>query len=209
MEQIDKIIELVTDRLMDELSQIQPTLGPTFAILGKQEDYILQHYKQGGYQDRTGKNLQSPEVLVVTEMPMFMLTRLSHLTPVNQTEEQLLNRLMAQQLIIVLEEGMEYIQKKSQISKSMIPVFEKAKMELQKWGVKFVNPSYFKNEKAVVPTEQINTAPMKKELITAQKIQNMHLQEGEVFEVTSNMIVTALAKDYLHDQNILMKMRDA
>ncbi len=210
MESIDKIIQLVTDRLMDELAQtkIPAITGPAFAILGKPEDYILQYYKQGGYQDQTGADLHSPEVVVITEMPLFMLTRLSHLAPNNPTEEAILNRLLNQKPIIVLEEGMEYTQKKSHLSKSMIPPFEKTKLELRKWGVKFVQPQYFQNDILATRTEQVSTSPKKKQLITAKTIQSMNLLEGDIFEVTSDMIVTALAKDYLKDQNILIEKRD-
>ncbi|AQS52766.1 hypothetical protein BW727_100373 [Jeotgalibaca dankookensis] len=211
MEQIEKIIQLVTDRLMDELLQTktQITTGPTFTILGKSEDYIVRYYKQGGYQNQVGTDFDSPEVLVITEMPLFMLTRLSHLTPNNPTEEAILNRLLKQQPIIVLEEGIEYMQKKSHISKSMIPTFEKAKLELQKWGVKFVQPQYFQNDVVTARNEQVSTPPKKKQLITARTIQSLNLHEGDIFEVTPHMIVTALAKDYLKDQNILIEKRDA
>lgn len=211
MEQIEKIIQLVTDRLMDELSQTntQLTTGPSFAILGKSEDYIVRYFKQGGYQEQTGTDFDSPEVLVITEMPLFMLTRLSHLAPHNPTEKAILNRLLKQRPIIVLEEGIEYMKKKSHISKSMIPSFEKAKLELQKWGIKFVQPQYFQNDIVAARNEPVSTPPKKKQLITARTIQSLNLQEGDIFEVTPHMIVTALAKDYLKDQNILIEKREA
>lgn len=207
MEQIEKIIQLVTNRVIEQLEQ--PSAKAKFAFMGEPKEFIVRYFQSQGYEQGNLRMSGSVEVLVITEMTLYMLTRLAQLAPNNSNEEAILDRLMKQESILVLEEGMDYNIKKVQIPKIMQSPFEKAKVELKKWGMKFVNQEYFQESERNLAQPLSVSFPRRKELITATKIQNMHLQAGDIFEVTSNMIVTALAKDYLHDQNIIMEVRDA
>lgn len=206
MDQMEKIVQLVTDRLLSQLEQ--KTEQPTIAFYGPKNSKVLHFYEQKGY--READTLVSvPEVVVVTEMPLFTLTRLANLAPQGKDEEKLLKRLFKQQTTFIVEEGLEYQNPEANVPKMMKPVFDRARIDLQKWGASFVNLTYFDGEKTAGSLTQKSSASAKKELITATKIQNLKLRSGDHFVVTPNMIITALAKDYLRDQGISIEMRDA
>lgn len=200
MEQLEKLIQLVTDRVMAEIEP-QPD-KEQFTFVGKTKDYISRYYEERGFQQVAPMELSTPEVVIVTELELYQMTRLAGLMPINETEEALLNRLMQQKTVVVLEEGIE----KAFMPKSMQAPFEKAKVELRKWGVQFKQESAF-HHPAV--TQTAPTTQKKKELITAAKIQNKKLSAGDTFYATPDMIITALAKDYLREQNIQLEVRDA
>lgn len=207
MDQMEKIVQLVTDRLMAQLEQDKKT--PSIAFYGPKNEKVFEHYRKKGYQEMSN-NLSSPDILIVTQLSLFTMTRLANLAPQDAMEEELLRRLMQREDTLILEDGLEYYQKNAQLPKLMKPLFDKAKIDLEKWGATYIKVQDFDKQAAPVNQSGIkNSSAKKKELITATRVQGLKLREGEVFVATPNMIITALAKDYLRDQGIFIEMRDA
>lgn len=204
MDDIDKVVRLVTDRLIEKL---QASDQSTVAFIGEPTEEMGRYFQEKGYSDITNREIISPDLLVVTKLPLYSLTRLAQLVPQNDSEEKILNRLLNKQALWILEEGMGFTQKRQNMPSQMVPVFDKAKLELQKWGAKYVTQATFQKGTpvAAAPTKKVST---KKELITIAKVQQLKLGAGAVFQVQPNMIVTALAKDYLRDHDILIEKRN-
>ena len=202
MDELDKVVRLVTDRLIEKL---QETDQSTVAFVGEPTAEMMRYFNEKGYSDITNREIMSPDLLVVVKLPVYTLTRLAQLAPQSDTEEKILNRLLNKQALWIIEEGLAITQKRQNIPSQMGQVFDKAKQELQRWGAKYVNQAFFEKGAAVVTTDKSKVST-KKELMTVTKAQQLNLSAGEVFYVQPNMILTALAKDYLRDRDIVIEM---
>ena len=202
MDDLEKVVRLVTDRLIEKL---QDTDQNTIAFVGEPTEDISRYFQEKGYNDITDYEVISPDLLVVVNLPLYSLTRLAQLIPQNETEEKILNRLINKQALWIVEEGMSFTRKRAHLPNQMVQVFDKAKQDLQKWGVKYVNQTLFRKGTSMEPTEKKKKST-KKELITVTKAQRLQLSAGDTFYVQPNMILTALAKDYLRDRDIVIEM---
>lgn len=202
MDDLEKVVRLVTDRLIEKL---QDTDQSTIAFVGEPTEDISRFFQEKGYNDITDHEVISPDLLVVVNLSLYSLTRLAQLIPQNETEEKILNRLINKQALWIVEEGMSFTHKRAHLPNQMVQVFDKAKQDLQKWGVKYVNQTLFRKGTSMEPTEKKKIST-KKELITVTKAQRLQLSAGDTFYVQPNMILTALAKDYLRDRDIVIEM---
>lgn len=201
--ELEQMVQLVTDRLIEKLHASDQ---PTLAVIGEQHPTISAYYKEKGYQNITGHFFLTADVLLVTELSLFSLTRLAQLLPQGKDEQAILQQLLQNKNLYVLEDGLELSKKRSVMNQRMLTEFDKAKLTLQKWGATFVSKDYFEDK----PTGRqpvSSVSPVKKELITVAKVQALSLSKEDVFYVTPNMIVTALAKDYLKDKEIHIEKR--
>lgn len=211
MEQLEKIIQLVTDRVMEQLEKKESAVSSSqsvFSFMGKTQEDAAVYYQQQGFRQAAFRDIHSPQILILSELPLYRLTRMAHLAPIDEMEEKLLERILNKQTLVILEEGMEYTQRKSEIPKAMQAVFEKAKLELRKWGVQYLNKNDLVRSSTSTGPAFVPASPQKKELFTVAKIRNMNLTSHDVFYITPNMIVTSLAKDYLREQRIQIEERD-
>jgi len=207
MDQMERIIQLVTDQVLQKLES--HSSKPSFSFLGEPKEYIIRYYQEKGFQYVASCGIESPQILIVTELPLYRMTRLAHFTPLDDSEKGLLNRLMDQKSLVVLEDGIEYTQKKKDIPEKIRTPFEKARLELKKLGVQFMDQTEFHKTGVQQNTPTVSAGAKKKELVTMQKLQKSGLSDGDTFIVTPNMIITALAKDYIHDRHIQVDERDA
>ena len=203
MDNVEQMVRLVTDRLLEKL---QENAQQTVAYIGNASNEVQAYVTNHGYTAIVSHELGSPELLVVTELSLFSLTRLAQLVPKEAEEEKILKRVITNQPVWIVEEGMELTRKKDTLPKPLRIQFEKAKEELRKWGVKFVTCSA--RAQVVQATKTGKPTPVKKELLTVAKIQKQKLAAGDTFHANPSMIITALAKDYLKDRGILIEMRN-
>lgn len=196
--ELEQMVQLVTDRLIEKLHASDQ---PRLAVIGEKNPIIDSYYKEKGYQNVSDHPFLAADVLLVTELSLFSLTRLAQLLPQGNDEEAILKQLLQKQTLYIVEEGLELSKKRPVLNRQMAAEFDKAKVTLQKWGANFVSIDFFKGG-STVAQPSTPARPTKRELITVAKVQALSLSKGDVFSVTPNMIVTALAKDYLKDKEI-------
>lgn len=199
--ELEQMVQLVTDRLMEKL---HASNQPSFAIIGKAHKTLEDDYLEKGYQQVAANGLMTADILIVAELSLFSLSRLSQLLPQTKDEEAILNHMMQKKVVYVLEEGLALNQQRDCLHKPILAEFDKAMATLQKWGVKLIKA----NENLQKPLKggQIANVKAKKELVTVTKLQAQALSKGDHFYIKPNMIVTALAKDYLKDKGIIVEM---
>jgi len=88
--------------------------------------------------------------------------------------------------------------------RALLQVLENYKNQLVKYGGSLLPLKHFEKINGAVNQEVNEKADKsdRKELLTIAKVRKLNLHAGDVFETDKNIIVTALARDYLRDLGV-------
>ena len=78
------------------------------------------------------------------------------------------------------------------------------KNQLVKYGASILPLKNFEkiNETINKKVKDVIRKSDKKELLTIEKVRKLNLQAGDIFETDKNIIITALARDYMRDLGV-------
>ena len=208
MENIDKLVQLITDRLLENLQiqAAQSSKGKVY-LLGEQADWrnLLQER-----QYELVSQVSEADWILITSLSIDSFMRLASLCPVGQDESDILTALLAGKKVILLEEALSLEVFKKSASSILYRDLIQQKKKLKNYGLFSCSSDKVfdllgqgdKQKHEILFDEKKSSYSLKKKLITEEKLKAMHLSEGDSFEISKGMIVTALAKDYLRRHKI-------
>ncbi|GGE33146.1 hypothetical protein [Streptococcus himalayensis] len=207
MENLDKLVQLITDRLLENL-QDGPNETSVYLIGKDRTDALL---VENGY--RVVNNCECADAVVVDCLTLDAFLRIASLCPANEVESNLLTSLLDGKPVYVSLETFNVEQYKHSARSRLYRELVEQKVKLEKYGVQFYRENQLLSILGTQLAEKEEAAPQKLErkaaspkgktnLITEAKLQAMDLSEGDSFVIEKGMIVTALAKDYLKRHKI-------
>lgn len=205
MENIDRLVELITDRLLENL-QHSPDTRPIYLIGGERTAGLL---TGKGYQ--LTSDMEGADCILVDSLALDSFLRIAALCPTNEIESGLLAALLKGKRVLVARETFDVNQYKNSAKTLLYRELLQQKAKLEKYGLQFYEKdqllSLLSQEKADRKERQTAlpsaAGPSKKSsLVTEAKLKGLDLSEGDSFQLEKGMIITALARDYLKRHKI-------
>ena len=212
MENLDKIVDLITDRLMDKL-QVESYKSSVFVIGAFDTPDILD---REGYQ--VVKNSSSADIILVESIGFDAMLRIASLCPLTADEAVVIKSLLKGKKVLVLNESFDFHQYKQTSKALLFQDLQEQYEKLIRYGVQFYNKEELvsileestestggENNKPVQDVTKNSSTPKTVEkvgLLTEKKLIEMNLSDNDSIRLKKGMIVTALAKDYLKRHNI-------
>lgn len=209
MENLDKIVDLITDRLMDKL-QVESDKSSVFVIGAFDTPDILD---REGYQ--VVKNSSSADIILVESIGFDAILRIASLCPLTADEAVVIKSLLKGKKVLVLNESFDFHQYKQTSKALLFQDLQEQYEKLIRYGVQF-----YKKEELIAILEESTSGENNKPshdvpknsstpktvekvgLLTEKKLIEMNLSDNDSIRLKKGMIVTALAKDYLKRHNI-------
>lgn len=138
----------------------------------------------------------NPDIFFIGELSFSLIGRLVHCCPANLIEESLLRHLMDGKRVIVDEEGIEKNWNKEQLPYAMKQQLKENFSNLKKFNIEI------KSTERNIKEKSTDKRVKKKILYHEAKVKQLNLASGSKFKVASNSLFTALARDYLHKNDI-------
>lgn len=212
MENLDKIVDLITDRLMDKL-QVESYKSSVFVIGAFDTPDILE---REGYQ--VVKNSSSADIILVESIGFDAMLRIASLCPLTADEAVVIKSLLKGKKVLVLNESFDFHQYKQTSKALLFQDLQEQYEKLIRYGVQFYKKEELvsileestestggENNKPVQDVTKNSSTPKTVEkvgLLTEKKLIEMNLSDNDSIRLKKGMIVTALAKDYLKRHNI-------
>ncbi|MCQ4922066.1 hypothetical protein NE686_03130 [Tissierella carlieri] len=202
MDNIEIIVQKITDIIIQRLQKEE--LRGTVTFLGKEYSSIRTYYEKRGYEIVSVKDKFSTDIVIVTELSILNMNRIALGLP--QTEEEVIiwERLLNKRDVIFLEEGMELHASQHVAPRALLQVLVNNKNQLVRYGASILPLKNFEkiNETINKEVKDVIRKSDKKELLTIEKVRKLNLQAGDIFEADKNIIITALARDYMRDLGV-------
>lgn len=214
MEQLDKLVQLITDRLLENLQE-EPDKTHVY-VIGK--DQTIQFLEENGY-GVTSYN-DAADYLVVDGLAVDALLRVASLCPTTEEESLVVKSLLAGRKVLVSGACFDTEQYKNRAKTMLYREMLQQKAKLETYGVVFYQEGHLLNyleqghqTEAPRKTEQrtyqlsqrSDVSQKQSKLITETRLRSMGLSEGDVLKLEKGMIVTALAKDYIKRHRIIVE----
>ena len=209
MENLDKIVDLITDRLMDKL-QVESDKSSVFVIGAFDTPDILD---REGYQ--VVKNSSSADIILVESIGFDAILRIASLCPLTADEAVVIKSLLKGKKVLVLNESFDFHQYKQTSKALLFQDLQEQYEKLIRYGVQFYKKEELiaileestsgENNKPAHDVPKKSSTPKTVEkvgLLTEKKLIEMNLSDNDSIRLKKGMIVTALAKDYLKRHNI-------
>ena len=209
MENLDKIVDLITDRLMDKL-QVESYKSSVFVIGAFDTPDILE---REGYQ--VVKNSSSADIILVESIGFDAMLRIASLCPLTADEAVVIKSLLKGKKVLILNESFDFHQYKQTSKALLFQDLQEQYEKLIRYGVQFYKKEELvsileestggENNKPVQDVIKNSSTPKTVEkvgLLTEKKLIEMNLSDNDSIRLKKGMIVTALAKDYLKRHNI-------
>lgn len=214
MENIDKLVQLITDRLLENL-QDEPD-RKTVYVIGK--DQTVNCLETNGF--CLTAHPEAADYMVVDGLAVDALLRVAALCPTSEPESLVLNSLLAGRKVLVSVACFDTEQYKNKAKSLLYREMLQQKAKLETYGVTFYQegnllaylestpkteaPRQVMTESSRPSRERISEQPQSK-LITETRLRSMGLSEGDVLKLEKGMIVTALAQDYIKRHRIIVE----
>ena len=206
MENLDHLVDLITDRLMEKLKK-KPQKPSVYVIGGEKIPDLLE-----GEDFQVVKDSCTAEVIVVETLGFDAFLRLSSLCPL-----VILKSLLKGKKVLVSDSAFAIQQYKQSSKVHLYQELQGQREKLVRYGLQFYKEgqllALLESNHAEEPrpaekravTEEVSQkvkAPSKTVLLTEKRLREMGLPENGSFKIEKGMIVTALARDYLKRQKI-------
>lgn len=204
MDNIEILVQKITDIIMRRLQEDKSK--KTVGFLGKEYDSIRNYYEKRDYKVKviSVKDKFDVDILIVTELSILNMNRIALGIPQTEYETSIFQCLLKRQDVVFLEEGMEFHTNQHILPRALLKVLENYKKQLVSYGVSILPLKNFEKSNETINNgiKDKSYKGHKKELLTMEKIQKMNFQAGDIFETNNNIIVTALARDYMRDLGV-------
>ncbi len=202
MDNDEILVQKITDIVIQRLQKEDPRGTVTF--LGKEYSSIRTYYENRGYKIASGKDKSDTDIVIVTELSILNMNRIALGLPQTEDEVIIFKRLLNKKDVVFLEEGMELQASQNAAPRALLQVLETNKKQLVRYGASILPLKNFEKTKETINKEVKDAIHKsdKKELLTIAKVLKLNLQAGDTFEADKNIIVTALARDYMRDLGV-------
>jgi len=202
MDNIEIVVQKITDIILQRLQKEEHRKTVTF--LGKEYSSIRNYYEKRGYEIGSVKDKFDADIVIVTELSILNMNRIALGLPQIEDEVIIFQRLLNKKDVIILEEGMELQERQHMAPRVLLQVLENNKNQLVRYGASILPLKNFEkiNETINKELKDVIHKGDNKELLTLEKVRKLNLQEGDIFEADKNIIVTALARDYMRDLGV-------
>ena len=202
MDNIEIIVQKITDIIIQRLQKEEPRRTVTF--LGREYSSIRTYYEKRGYEIVSVKDKFSTDIVIVTELSILNMSRIALGLPQTEDEVIIWERLLNKKDVIFLEEGMELQASQHVAPRALLQVLVNNKNQLVRYGASILPLKNFEKINEIINKEvkDVIRKSDKKELLTVEKVRKLNLQAGDIFEADKNIIITALARDYMRDLGV-------
>jgi ethanolamine utilization protein len=202
MDNIETVVQKITDIIIQRLQKEEHR--KTVVFLGKEYSSIRTYYENRGYEIASVKDESDTDIVIVTELTILNMNRIALGLPQTEDEVVIFQRLLNKKKVFFLEEGMELYASQHVAPRALLQVLENYKNQLVRYGASILPLKHFEkiNETINQEVKDITNKSDRKELLTIAKVRKLNLHAGDIFETDKNIIVTALARDYLRDLGV-------
>lgn len=202
MDNIETVVQKITDIIIQRLQKEEHR--KTVVFLGKEYSSIRTYYENRGYEIALVKDKSDMDIIIVTELSILNMNRIAQGLPQTEDEVIIFQHLLNGKKVFFLEEGMELHASQHVAPRALLQVLENYKNQLVRYGASILPLKHFEKINGAI-NQEVNDKSDKsdrKELITVAKVRKLNLHAGDIFETDKNVIVTALARDYLRDLGV-------
>lgn len=197
MEDMEKLVQELTTRILDKI-QAEEAL-PRACVRGTDE--LRKKVAQAGF--HLVDNSYEADDLLIQDLSLTSLLRLSQLVPQPGLEEEIFYRILEGKSVFVVDWFNE-LESSSSIPRMLLQKAKEAQRLLVSYGVRGGSLNHYLSQSS--PKIQDNPSrSSQKQLITEKKLRDMNLQDGTIFKLEPGTIVTALARDFLKRHHILLE----
>ena len=202
MDNIETVVQKITDIIIQRLQKEEHR--KTVVFLGKEYSSIRTYYENRGYEISPVKDKSDTDIIIVTELTILNMNRIAQGLPQTEDEVIIFQHFLNGKKVFFLEEGMELHASQHVAPRALLQVLENYKNQLVRYGASILPLKHFEKINGVINQEVNDKADKsdRKELITVAKVRKLNLHAGDIFETDKNVIVTALARDYLRDLGV-------
>lgn len=202
MDNIETVVQKITDIIIQRLQKEEHR--KTVVFLGKEYSSIRTYYENRGYEIALVKDKSDMDIIIVTELSILNMNRIAQGLPQTEDEVIIFQHLLNEKKVFFLEEGMELHASQHVAPRALLQVLENYKNQLVRYGASILPLKHFEKINGAINQEVNDKADKsdRKELITVAKVRKLNLHAGDIFETDKNVIVTALARDYLRDLGV-------
>ncbi|KEZ89198.1 MULTISPECIES: hypothetical protein [Clostridia] len=202
MDNIETVVQKITDIIIQRLQKEEHR--KTVVFLGKEYSSIRTYYENRGYEIALVKDKSDMDIIIVTELSILNMNRIAQGLPQTEDEVIIFQHLLNGKKVFFLEEGMELHASQHVAPRALLQVLENYKNQLVRYGASILPLKHFEKINGAINQEVNDKADKsdRKELITVAKVRKLNLHAGDIFETDKNVIVTALARDYLRDLGV-------
>ncbi len=202
MDNIDIVVQKITDIIIQRLQKEEHR--KTVVLLGREYSSIRTYYENRGYNIASVKDKSDMDIVIVTELTILNMNHVALGLPQTEDEVMIFQQLLNGKKVFFLEEGMELHASQHVAPRALLQVLENYKNQLVRYGASILPLKHFEkiNETINQEVKDITHKSDRKELLTIAKVRKLNLHAGDIFETDRNIIVTALARDYLRDLGV-------
>lgn len=202
MDNIETVVQKITDMIIQRLQKEE--YRKTVVFLGKEYSSIRTYYENRGYEIAPVKDKSDTDIIIVTELTILNMNRIAQGLPQTEDEVIIFQHLLNGKKVFFLEEGMELYASQHVAPRALLQVLENYKNQLVRYGASILPLKHFEKIGGAINQEVNDKADKcdRKELLTVAKVRKLNLHAGDIFETDKNIIVTALARDYLRDLGV-------
>jgi|GEM_PF-636303 len=202
MDNIETVVQKITDMIIQRLQKEEHR--KTVVFLGKEYSSIRTYYENRGYEIAPVKDKSDTDIIIVTELTILNMNRIAQGLPQTEDEVIIFQHLLNGKKVFFLEEGMELYASQHVAPRALLQVLENYKNQLVRYGASILPLKHFEKIGGAINQEVNDKADKcdRKELLTVAKVRKLNLHAGDIFETDKNIIVTALARDYLRDLGV-------
>lgn len=202
MDNIEIVVQKITDIIIQRLQKEEHR--KTVVFIGKEYSSIRTYYEKRNYKIASVKDKSDTDIIIVTELTILNMNRIALGLPQTEDEVMIFQHFLNGKKVFFLEEGMELHASQHVAPRALLQVLENYKNQLVRYGASILPLKHFEKINGAI-NQEVNDKANKsdrKELLTVAKVRKLNLHAGDIFETDKNIIVTALARDYLRDLGV-------
>lgn len=209
MEHIDKLVQLITDRLLEELQTVP--VKETVYVLG--QDSAVSLLIRSGYSIAKSPD-NADYILADSGLSLDAFLRIAALSPADDCETVIVSSLLRGKNVLVSQKCFDAEKYKETAPPLLYRELLQQKTKLKNYGIQFYDEPQllsllngrqrgaFGWQPSAVLSARDRDCQSQSKLITEARVRALGLSDGDTFKLEAGMIVTALAKDYLRRHNI-------
>lgn len=197
MEDMEKLVQELTTRILEKIQAGQAL--PKACVRGTEE--LREKVAAAGFQ--LVADSHAADVLLIQDLSLASLLRLSQLLPQPGLEEEIFYRILAGKSVFIVDWFKE-LESSLSTPRILAQKVKEAQRLLVSYGVRGGSLDHYLGQSSSTVQESPSHSS-KKQLITEKKLRDMNLQDGDILKLEPGTIVTALARDFLKRHHILME----
>ncbi|MEG0254168.1 MAG: hypothetical protein RR554_00200 [Vagococcus sp.] len=194
MNDIEELVKVITQKVLEKLGEVgdfSESSSKEVKVYGETTKELEQFLLD--YEYEKNSSIDNSEAIVLTQLSLDSLIKISKMLPSTSEEQEILNALLSKKTVYVLNSGKVYqtlLENSPFGAKQYVTDCEE---QWVKYGAQFITIECQTLSKDVVPR-----------LWTQEYLQKEKNKGVTQFNVPKGTIVTPLAKDYIREQQLLV-----